>query len=413
MSLPSQRTRPRRAAVAFVLVTVALDILALGVIIPVLPNLVLSMVDGRTDQAASAVGLFSTAWAAAQLLAGPLLGMLSDRFGRRPILLLGNAALGLNYVLMALAPTLGWLLAARVIAGMAGATIPTATAYIADVTAPERRARAFGGIGAAFGIGFVLGPAIGGMLGGIDLRAPFWLSAVLCLANALWGLFVLPESLPAERRAPLRWSRANPVGSLRMLRERRGLGALATVAFLGYLAHEVYPAVFVLYAGHRYGWDETTVGLVLAAVGVLGAIVQGGLVGPIVARLGERRTLLTGLVAGAIGFAIYGSASTGTVFLVGLPVMALWGLSGVSAQSLMSRRVGIAEQGQLQGMLHGLRGLTGLLGPGLFSQSFRLGIAPGTPLALPGLPFLLASSLLLTALVVATVARTTVAEPAR
>ncbi|MCS6799049.1 MAG: MFS transporter [Myxococcota bacterium] len=413
MSLPSQRTRPRRAAVAFVLVTVALDILALGVIIPVLPNLVLSMVDGRTDQAASAVGLFSTAWAAAQLLAGPLLGMLSDRFGRRPILLLGNAALGLNYVLMALAPTLGWLLAARVIAGMAGATIPTATAYIADVTAPERRARAFGGIGAAFGIGFVLGPAIGGMLGGIDLRAPFWLSAVLCLANALWGLFVLPESLPAERRAPLRWSRANPVGSLRMLRERRGLGALATVAFLGYLAHEVYPAVFVLYAGHRYGWDETTVGLVLAAVGVLGAIVQGGLVGPIVARLGERRTLLTGLVAGAIGFAIYGSASTGTVFLVGLPVMALWGLSGVSAQSLMSRRVGLAEQGQLQGMLHGLRGLTGLLGPGLFSQSFRLGIAPGTPVALPGLPFLLASSLLLTALLVAASARTTATDPAK
>jgi MFS transporter, DHA1 family, tetracycline resistance protein len=392
---------PRRAAVVFIFFTVMLDILALGVIIPVLPKLVESFLGGDTAQAARVLGLFGTAWALMQFLCSPVQGALSDRFGRRPVVLASNFGLGLDYLVMALAPNLIWLFVGRLISGMTAASFSVAGAYIADVTPPDRRAAGFGIIGAAFGIGFVIGPALGGLLGSIDPRLPFWGAAALSLTNAAYGLFVLPESLPRERRAPLAWRRANPVGSLVLLRSHPQLLGLAGVHFLYQLAHHSLPAVFVLYAGYRYGWGERTVGLTLAGVGVCAMIVQGLLVKPVVARFGERRSLLLGLLCGAAGFAIYGLAGTGPVFWIGVPVMAIWGLTGPALQGLMTRRVEPTEQGRLQGALSSIMGVTGLIGPGLFTQTFAWFIGPARGWQLLGAPYLLAALLLLTGMLVA------------
>ena len=401
MNQPSERPPARRAAVTFIFITVVLDVLALGIIVPVLPPLVVEFLGGDTARAAQVYGLFATSWALMQFVASPVLGALSDRFGRRPIILLSIAGLGLDYILMAVAPNLTWLFVGRVISGITSASFSTAAAYIADVTPADRRAKGFGLIGAAFGLGFVLGPALGGLLGTISPRLPFWISAVLCLGNALYGVFVLPESLPPERRAPgFSWARANPLGSLRLLRSHPELFGLAGVTFIYYVAHEVLPSTFVLYTTYRYGWDTRTVGLTLALVGVCTAIVSGGLVGPIVARIGERRAALTGLAFGSIAFAIYGLAPSGRIFLAGIPVMAFWGLYGPSAQGIMSRRVSPSEQGQLQGAIMGLRGLSGLISPFIFTFTFATFISRADHY-LPGAPFLLASILLATAFALA------------
>ncbi|MEZ5316125.1 MAG: TCR/Tet family MFS transporter [Vicinamibacterales bacterium] len=387
----------RRAAVIFIFVTILLDMLALGMIIPVLPRLIEDFEGGNTARAAELVGVFGTVWALMQFVASPVLGALSDRFGRRPVVLLSNVGLGLDYVLMALAPTLGWLFVGRVISGITSASVVTGFAYIADVTTPDRRARSFGLVGAAFGVGFIVGPALGGMLAAVHPRMPFWAAGAFSLTNALYGLFVLPESLPPERRSAFSWRRANPLGSLRFLRAEPQLRGLAVVHFLYYVAHQALPTVFVLYAGYRYDWTTTEVGWSLAAVGVVSALVQGGLVGPIVKRFGERLTLVTGLSLGAIGFAIYGLAPTGLWFAAGIPIMSLWGLYGPAAQGLMTQRVTPAEQGRLQGALSSISGLTGIVGPGLFSVTFAATIGRYRDWHLPGGAFLLASLLLVAA----------------
>ena len=381
-------------ALVFIFCTVTLDIMALGLVIPVLPTLVLGFMDGDTAGAAQVFGVFATVWAAMQFLFSPVLGALSDRHGRRPVILLSCLGLGLDYVFMALAPSLLLLFVGRVISGITSATIGTASAYIADVAPPEQRARAFGMIGVAFGLGFVIGPAIGGLLGGFDPRLPFWVAAGLCLANVAFGWFVLPESLPPERRMAFEWRRANPLGSLTLLRSHRQLLGLAGVDFLGQLAHQVLPAVFVLYTLHRFGWGEAAVGLALAGVGISSAVVQGTLVGPLVSRWGERRTLVAGLLLGAAGMAIYGLAPTGPIFCIGIPVMALWGLAGASVQGLMTQLVSPSEQGQLQGASTALMAISGLIGPGIFVSIFAYAIREGTWLDLPGAPWLLAALLL-------------------
>ena len=266
----SEPTPGRKAAVVFVFVTVMLDMLALGVIIPVLPKLILAFKAGDTARAAEILGIFGTVWALMQFLSGPVLGALSDRYGRRPIILLSNLGLGLDYILMALAPNLILLFIGRVISGITAASVSTAFAYVADVTEPQKRAAAYGFLGAAFGVGFVLGPAIGGLLGGIDPRLPFWVAAVASLLNALYGWLVLPESLPPERRSPFKLAKANPIGSLGLIRSHPALVTLASAHFLSHLAHVALPSVFVLYAFHRYGWGEEMVGITLALVGALG-----------------------------------------------------------------------------------------------------------------------------------------------
>ncbi len=260
---------------AFIFVTILLDMLALGLMLPILPKLVESFVDNDTASAARIFGLFGTAWALMQFFFSPILGGLSDRFGRRPVVLLSNFGLALDYVLMALAPSLIWLFVGRVISGITSASVSTAFAYIADMTPPEQRAAVFGKVGVAFGAGFILGPAIGGLLGDMDPRLPFWVAAGLSFANTLYGLLILPESLPLDRRAPFRWKSANPIGALRLLRSDRVLAGLSVVNFVAQVAHVVLPRTFVLYATYRYGWDATTVGLTLAMVGICAMVGAG------------------------------------------------------------------------------------------------------------------------------------------
>lgn len=391
----------RPAATVFIFALVVVDVIAMGVVIPVLPKLVESFEGGDTARAAQVYGVFGTAWALMQFVFMPILGAVSDRYGRRPVILVSCLGLGLDYFLMALAPNLAWLFVGRVISGITAASVATAFAYIADVTPPEKRAAAFGMIGAGFGLGFTLGPALGGVLGGIDPRLPFWVAGILALANAAYGYFVLPESLPKEKRAAFSWKRANPVGSLGLLRSHRELYGIAAVLFLMQLAHVVFPAVTVLYMGYRYGWGEMAVGLVLAGVGVCSMIVQGGLIRPVVKRIGERHALGAGLAFGAAGMAIYGSAPLGWVFLMGIPVMALWGLAGPSAQAIMSRRVSPSEQGRLQGATSSLQAITGMIGPTLFTQVFAQSIAKGEGLHVPGMPFFVAAAMLVASGVIA------------
>jgi len=391
---------PRGAAVIFIFVTILLDTLALGLIIPVLPKLIESFVDNDTASAARIFGLFGTAWALMQFFFSPILGALSDRFGRRPVVLLSNFGLSLDYLLMALAPTLLWLFAGRVISGITSASISTAFAYIADITAPERRAEVFGKIGVAFGAGFILGPALGGLLGDLDPRMPFWVAAGLSFANALYGWLILPESLPPDRRSPWRWKAANPVGAVHLLRTDRVLAGLSIANFFAQLAHAVLPSVFVLYATYRYGWSTSMVGVTLALVGICQMIVQGVAIGPIVRRLGEQWALLLGFGCGTIGFFIFAAAPTGLSSWAGIPFMALWGLAGASAQALTTRLVAPEQQGQLQGATMSVVSVSQLLGPFLFTLTFAYFIGAQAPFKLPGAPFYLASVLLLLALVI-------------
>jgi DHA1 family tetracycline resistance protein-like MFS transporter len=385
---------PRRA-LALILCTVTLDALAVGLMIPVLPRILVDFSDGDTARAAEVLGLFTTIWALMQLVSSPVLGVLSDRVGRRPVILISCLGLGLDYMFMAVAPSLWLLLVGRIISGITAATITTAYAYVADVTPENDRARAFGLLGVSFGVGFIVGPALGGLLAGITPRLPFWAAAAACLLNAGFGWFVLPESLPKEHRMAFSWARANPLGAVRLLARHRELLGLAMVNFLGQLGHQVLPAVTVLYTGYRYGWSETHVGLTLAFVGVCSALVQGVLVGPVVERLGERRTLILGVACGAVGMAIYGVAPTGWMFLIGVPVMSLWGLAGPAILGLMSRMVSSSEQGQLYGANTALTSIATLIGPGLFALPFSALLD-----RLPGVSFDLAGLILLMALAV-------------
>jgi DHA1 family tetracycline resistance protein-like MFS transporter len=395
-------TAPARgAAVAFIFITILLDMLALGLIMPILPKLVESFVDNDTARAARIFGVFGTAWALMQFFFSPILGSLSDRFGRRPVVLLSNFGLGLDYVLMALAPSLIWLFVGRVISGITSASVSTAFAYIADITPVERRAAVFGKVGAAFGAGFIIGPAIGGLLGSFDPRLPFWVAAGLSFANTLYGFLILPESLPRDRRAPFRWRSANPIGALHLLRSDRILTGLSVVNFLAQLAHVVLPSTFVLYATYRYGWDSTTVGITLAMVGICAMAVQGAGIGPIVRIFGERLALLLGLVCGAVGFFIFAIAPTGPLSWLGIPVMSLWGVSGAAMQSLMTKQVAPDQQGQLQGATASVQSVSQLVGPFLFTLTFAYFIGEQAPMKLPGAPFFLASVLVLLASVVA------------
>ena len=391
----------RRAALIFIFITVLIDVLAFGVIIPVLPGLVRQFTGGDFVQAAWWIGLFGFLFAAIQFISAPIQGALSDRYGRRPVILLSCLGLGVDFMLMALAQSLPWLLVARIFSGVFSASFTTANAYIADVTAPEHRARAFGMIGAAFGLGFIVGPVVGGQLGTVDLRAPFWFAAGLSLLNFLYGWFVLPESLPKEKRtARFDWAHANPLGSLLLLKKYPQVFGLAAVVFLANFAHYVYPVVFVLFAEYEYRWNEQQVGFVLAAVGVSSVIVQGGLVGPLVKRLGERRALLFGLGCGVLGFVIYGIAEAGWFFLIGLPVSALWGLAGPATQSLITRQVGADAQGRVQGALMSLVSLAGVFAPLAFAGTFGLFISKQAPAHLPGAAWLLAALLLFCAFIV-------------
>ena len=389
-----------RAAFIFIFITVLLDMVSFGVIIPVFPQLILRLQGGDMAGAAAIFGILGTAFAIMQVIFAPVQGALSDRYGRRPVILLSNLGLGVDYVVMAVAPTIPILFIGRLISGATSASFSISGAYVADVTPPEKRAARFGMLGVAFGIGFIVGPAIGGLLGAIDLRAPFWFSAVLSFANFLYGLLILPESLPPERRGPFRLRAANPIGAMRFLGSRPVLFTLGVVAFFGNLGHDALPNTFVLYATQRFNFDERAIGLSLAIVGVSSLIVQGFVVGRAVAALGEYRALLTGLGLGIAAELLLGLAPTSALFLIGLPIFSFFGLTGASLQSLATREVAANEQGQLQGALSSLRSICTIITPGLYTGTFALFVGPLAGLGVPGAPFLLAAILLASAFAV-------------
>ena len=374
--------------------------LALGMVAPVLPRLIESFLHGDTSTAAQMLGLFGTVFAVMQFFFSPIVGSLSDRFGRRPVVLLSNFGLGFDYLLMAWAPALGWLFLGRVISGLTASSIPTAMAYMADVTPREKRAAAFGMLNAAFGIGFVLGPALGGLLGNINPRLPFWVAAGLSLVNWLYGLFVLPESLSPQNRSAFSWKRANPVGSLSLLKRGSMLG-IAAVLLLGYIAQQSLMNVYVIYADYRYHWTTRGVGLSLATIGVFTIIYGGLLVKPVVAKMGERRTMTIGLIGGALGYSMFGISKTGLVFWLGIPFLNMMSFAWPSAQSILSHKTSPSEQGQLQGAINSLRGIAGLIGPGIFTYIFSKSIGADALIRIPGIPFFTAAAMLLVALIIA------------
>ncbi|HET6275767.1 MAG TPA: TCR/Tet family MFS transporter [Candidatus Cybelea sp.] len=392
--------RTRRAATIFIFVTVLIDMVTFGMIGPVLPKLIAGFVGNDYAWAAEIIGLFATVWALMQFFCSPLLGMLSDRVGRRPVILLSNAITVIDYAIMALAPNLWWLFAGRILSGITTSNMTAASAYIADVTPPEKRASAFGILGSAFGLGFVLGPAIGGLVGNVNPRLTFWAAALFALLNALYGLFVLPESLPRERRAPrLEWKRVNPVGSLRLLRSHHELWGLTWVNFITYVGHEVLPNVWVIYCIAVFGWSTGSIGLTLTLVGTISTINQLTMIGPVVKRLGERRTLLASLLVAAAGLALMGT-NNGILFLVAAAIIAL-PMYQASSQALMTRRVAPSEQGELQGALGSVRGISMLIGPSLFTLTFAQFAGPWRHLGLIGAPWLLAALLYTVSLVIA------------
>jgi DHA1 family tetracycline resistance protein-like MFS transporter len=386
----------RQAALGFIFITAVMDVLSLGVMIPVLPELVKRFNGGDTADAALWNVLFATTWGVMQFICSPVLGLLSDRFGRRPVILTSIFGLGIDFLFMAFAPNLWWLFVGRILNGMTAASFSTAGAYVADVTTPENRAKGFGLMGAAFGVGFTFGPALGGYLWQFDHRLPFLVCAGLALCNWLYGYFVLPESLPPERRVQrFDWKKANPVGSLHLLRSKPDLLGLAGVGFLFQLAHNVLPSVFVLYMGFRYQWSPQVIGLTLMASGIAGILLQGLLVGRIVKAVGERGALLLGLFCGFAGFLIYALAPTGWLYFCGLPIFAFSGLIQPGLQGLMTRRVSSHEQGQLQGANSAMMGIASIIGPSLYLAPFAWAVRHDATLHMPGLPILIAAALML------------------
>lgn len=390
--------RDRKPALGFIFITLLLDILGIGLIIPILPKLVEQLEGGNISAASHTVGLLASLYALMQFVCAPILGSLSDHFGRRPVILASLFGAGLDYVLLAFAPTLAWFFVGRIVAGITGANITAATAYIADVSPPEKRAANFGMIGAAFGLGFILGPALGGLLGEYHLRLPFVVSAVLTLANWLYGYFVLPESLVPENRRKFSWRRANPIGSLAALQKYPLVLRLAVALFIFNIAQFMLHAIWALYTSARFEWTPTQVGLSLTFVGLMAAVVQGGLARKVIPWLGEPRSVIIGFTLGAVSYLGYGLATQGWMIYATLAVGCLGGISGPAAQGMVSRSVGADEQGAVQGAMTSLSSLAGIIGPLVSTGLFGWFMGPRAPMILPGAPFFVASGLSVLAL---------------
>jgi DHA1 family tetracycline resistance protein-like MFS transporter len=392
---------PRKPAVGFIFITLVLIVLGFGIIIPVLPGLVTEFKGGSAAAGASSYGVLIGVFALLQFAAAPILGALSDRFGRRKVILIALAGTSIDYVIMGFAPSLGWLFVARMISGVTAGAFATCNAYIADVTPPEKRAQGFGLAGAAFGLGFAIGPAIGGILGNINLRLPFFAAATCVALNWLYGAFVLPESLPLDRRKPFDWKRANPLGSLLNLRRIHGVAMFAAMHFIYMLGHTMLQATWVLYVSYRYHWSPRETGVSLMIAGIMAMVVQGKLVGPILARTGEARGLLMGLLVTVVVFVLYGIVTEGWLIYVIICFASFGGLAGPAAQALITRRVPANEQGAVQGALGGLQSLAGVIAPPIAALSFAAGIAPDSRWHLPGIAFFEAAALAFCAFLIA------------
>ncbi len=395
-----------RLPLIFILLTVTLDAIGIGLIFPVMPDLIRNVTHGDLSQAAIWGGILSTSFAVMQFLFGPVIGSLSDRYGRRPILLISLLIMGLDYLVLAVAPTIWLLLAGRIVAGIAAATYSTATAFIADITPPEQRGARFGLIGACFGVGFVLGPLIGGLLSTVSLHAPFFAAAALAFANLALGTFVLPETVTDETRRPFALSRANPLGALRAVARLPGLRrVLATFLILG-IAMNVYPAIWAYFGQARFGWDSRMVGISLAIYGVSFAVGQALLVGPMIRRFGEHRAAHYGMWVDITTLAALGLVTSGTAALIITPITALGGAVTPALQALASRAAPADAQGELQGVLASLNAIAMITAPLVMTSIFSAFTAPTAPVYAPGAPFLLASALMVAALAIHLTGRT-------
>ncbi|MGL4309571.1 MAG: TCR/Tet family MFS transporter [Paracoccaceae bacterium] len=398
----------QRNALAFVVATVALDAIGIGLIFPVMPDLVEEVAGTDLSNAAVWGGVLATAYALMQFVFGPVVGNISDRWGRRPVLLSALAVMTLDYLLMAVAGTIWLLLLGRIVAGLTAATHATATAFIADITPPEQRAARFGMVGAAFGIGFVAGPLIGGLLAAIDLRAPFWAAAALAAANLVFGALVLPETVTDEIRRPFSWARANPLSSFRAIGHLPGLRRILLMMFVYSIAFNVYPVVWSYYGKARFGWDAWMIGVSLAAFGICMALVQALAVGPTIRLLGERRTVLWGMTSEALTFLFYGFVTAGWLALAFSPFAALGGVVGPALQGIMSKATPDDQQGELQGVLSSIGAMATIIAPLLMTGTFRAFTGPEAPVFSPGAPFLLAAGLTVICLILLLDGRRTV-----
>lgn len=391
-------TQNNKSGFIFVFLTVALDMLSIGIIIPIMPHLVSKLAGGNIADAALVTGWFATGWAIAQFFASPVLGSLSDHFGRKPIFLVSNGGQAIAFLIGALAPNLWVLLFSRILSGIVSGSVSTAYAYIADTEAPEKRAAKFGLLGAAFGLGFVLGPAIGGIMGAKNLQLPLYFAAISSTISFFFGLTFLKESLPPEKRTAFKWSKANPIAALEFFRDNKEVRALAIIKYLNDVAHIALPATFVLYANYRYGWTQKEAGMLMMMVGISGVIVQGGLIKRIVGAIGEKYALYFGLICGSLGFLGYGLANKPIFVYISIAFAALWGVYGASIQAFLTSKVSPIEQGRLQGALGSMTATAGIIGPPVFSHIFEFFITKGKSLNLPGAAMILSSCLIALAL---------------
>ena len=391
----------QRAGMAFIFVTLLIDILGFGLVIPVMPQLVSRLAGGGPSAGAHVYGLLLASFGLMQFLCSPILGSLSDQFGRRPVLLLSMFFSMVDFVIMALAPSMPWLFAGRILSGITSASFTAASAYIADVSPPDKRAQNFGMVGAAFGIGFILGPATGGLLGGISLRAPFWAAAALSLVNFLYGLFVLPESLAPESRRPFSRTSFNPLKGLQILSRYRWVLAMSVSIALLALAQQSLQSTWVLYTQYRFKWTPLQNGLSLALIGLMSGVVQMGLTRTLTPRLGDRRAILLGLAFNFAGFLAFALVTRGWMMI---PVLIVWSVSGIAGpttQSLMSRQYGSNEQGAVQGALSSLQSLMGIVAPIIATGVFGYFTRPDVKVRLPGSPFLLGAALIALSAIIA------------
>lgn len=384
---------PRKAALLFIFITVLLDVIGLGIIIPVIPALIMELTGEGLSKAALYGGWLMFVYATVQFLFAPVIGGLSDRFGRRPVLLFSLAGFGIDYIITGFAPTIGWLFAARFIAGITGASTTTASAYIADISPPEKRAQNFGLIGAAFGLGFILGPVIGGLLGELGARIPFFAAAGLALLNCLYGYFILPESLSVENRRPFDWKRANPLGTFAQLKKFPAVKSLVGVFFLLYMSHHATQSTWTYFTMFQFGWDEAMVGFSLGIVGICVALVQGGLTRVVIPKIGEAKSVFLGLSFTTTGFLAFAFAPSGTILLLTILPFALGGFAGPALQGIIANEVDDNQQGELQGALTSLISFTAIIGPPLMTGLFGFFTSDVAPIHVPGAAFIAGSIL--------------------
>ena len=391
----------RKAAVGFIFITLIIDVMGWGLIIPVMPELISQLKGIAVNEASSYGALLLSVYAITQFIFAPVIGNLRDKYGRRPVLLASLLGFGIDYIILALAPTYGWLFAGRIIAGITGASFTTASAYIADVSTAETRAKNFGLIGAAFGIGFVIGPALGGVLATLGIRAPFYAAAILCLLNTLYGFFVLPESLDLEHRRPFEWKRANPFGSLAFLRKTPSIGGLAICFFLIYLAAQAVQGNWNFFTIYRFKWTEGMVGMSLAVVGLLVGAVQAGLVRVVTPKLGNSRSIYLGLLLYSVGLILFAFATKGWMMFAFLLPYCLGGIAGPSLQATLAQHVPPNQQGELQGALASLMSLTTIIGPLIMNNLFTFFTSKKAPFHFPGISFLLGAFFMTCSLLIA------------